>query len=636
MSVDEGRVEDRAIELLDVVNSGDGFVALSMDGATKPITWNGSWLCDVGDGWQPDFLLCGLGAVSLLALRHRDGARACWFLDRSFAVIAHAFDALSPAFQTAARDAAAGPLAEALDFVLRGTGLPDSFPLALLDLDPAMLEQLRLAPEPASPSPPVRLSEQPFGAVLGEPNIDGAMVRLSRRALGSLTHSIVRDLAPQAATGGRLTLPSPVDGAPVSTDICLALSHFVFGYRFVDQRHKLPFVVVATMHVCQTVAVWFPVSGTCYVRDAATGAFLLQHHPAQPIAACIRQHARQFLSPLVRYLLRPSRRIAFLFLHKHLGHHLWQDLSGVASVVADVPAASMPEIVMLNADASEMFGRIDRLYPSLHGRVDRRFAAIADLCAHVYDDGLCLLSPTGCLVTEDLAGRIVGLAETHESTAQDRETLRSLRAGGVPIVLVGLRVENRTVVDFPGFALALVGLLREETGDRVAIVVDGHNSSGQGSFESHGQHAMTADPTAIEHAIAAAIEAAIAGSTVVMVDTIGARMERSIFWSRHADFFVTPWGAGLAKYRWIGNRPGLVLAGRAYQGAVSDLGIYSDPAYREAPVPQIVLDARHVEDRPDDAGVIPIDDPLRVNYTVDLEAIREQLRLLLTGAGPSS
>ena len=636
MSVDEGRVGDRAIQRLDVANSGDGFVARSADGASLPITWNGAWLCDVGEGWRPDFLLCGLGDVSVLALLHRDGMRACWFLDRSFAVIAHAFDALSPSFQAAARDAAAGPFAAALAFVLRGTGLPDSFPLALFDLDPATLEQLRLPPEAAATSPPVLLSEQVFGAVLGEPNTDGAMLRLSRRALGRLTQSIVRDLAPQAAADGRLTLPSPVDGAPVSTDICLALSHFVFGYRFVDQRHRLPFVVVATMHVCQTVAVWFPVSGACYVRDAATGDFLLRHHPAQPIAACIQRHAWDFLSPLVRYLLRPSRRIAFLFLHSHLGHHLWQDLSGVASIVAHVPAGSMPEIVMLNADASEMFGRIDRLYPSLHGRVDRRFAAIADLCAHVYDDGLCLLSPTGCLVTEDLASRIIGLAETHDSTIQDRETLRSLRASGVPVVLLGLRVENRTVVDFAGFALALVGMLREETDDRVAIVVDGHNSSGQGSFESHGQHAMTADPTEIERAIAAAIAASIAGSAVVMVDTIGARMERSVFWSRNADFFVTPWGAGLAKYRWIGNRPGLVLAGRAYQSAVSDLGIYSDPTYREAPVPQIVLDARHVEDRPDDAGVIPIDDPLRVNYSVDLEAIREQLRLLLTGAGSSS
>ncbi len=627
-----GAGEGQPPHRLEIVAAPDGLAAILADGTARQLTENGAWLAELGEGWAPAFLLCGLGEVAALALRHRDGAGACWYLDRGFAVIAHGFDGLSPSLQDGARAAARALIDTALAVVLRDAASNVAPCLALLELDRGTLALL-CPPAEAPPSPPpILLSGLRFGQRLAEPGHDGAPVPLSGPALAGLARQIMLELAPAAARDGCLTLPSPVDGQPVGTDVCFVLSHFVLGYRFVDRRFGLPYVVIATMHVCQILAVWFPISGSCYVRDAAALDYLLRHHPGRPVDRCITGHVRDWLAPLLR-ALRPARplRPAFLFLHKHLGHHLWQDLSGLAAMMTRIPEASMPEIIVLNAGASEMFGGIDALYPCLRERVDRRFLGDADLCAHVYEAGLCLLSPAGCRITADLAGRIVGLAEQDPATSQDHADRQALDAAGIPVVLIGFRLENRTIADFQAFALELVALLLAETGDRIAIVLDGHNRGRHGSFESHGQQPGCADLALAEQAVAEAIRAAVAGRATRIIDTIGAPMARSVFWSRHADFFVTPWGAGLAKYRWIGNRPGLVLAGRGFQEAVSDIGIYDDPRYREAPTPQIVLDPRFVEDRPDSAGLVPIDDPSRVNFSVDMDAVRVELRRLLAG-----
>nr|WP_321986423.1 hypothetical protein [uncultured Lichenicoccus sp.] len=56
------------------------------------------------------------------------------------------------------------------------------------------------------------------------------------------------------------------------------------------------------------------------------------------------------------------------------------------------------------------------------------------------------------------------------------------------------------------------------------------------------------------------------------------------------------WGAGLAKYRWVCNRPGLVLSNRWNLLHRQDLGIYDQPRYQEGGTALRFVDATCITD----------------------------------------
>jgi hypothetical protein len=108
-----------------------------------------------------------------------------------------------------------------------------------------------------------------------------------------------------------------------------------------------------------------------------------------------------------------------------------------------------------------------------------------------------------------------------------------------------------------------------------------------------------------------------------IINTVGAPIARSLFWAQQAAFFVALWGAGLAKYRWIANKPGLVLTNRANLVQMDgDLGIYNSPAMMDVPTLLDFIDAEHVTD-------LPAPDSFYANFNVDPAALRLALDRLI-------
>ena len=124
-------------------------------------------------------------------------------------------------------------------------------------------------------------------------------------------------------------------------------------------------------------------------------------------------------------------------------------------------------------------------------------------------------------------------------------------------MLLGLRVENRTLADQEAFFADVMTMCVEELG-RVAFVIDGHNMRDGVAFRSHGEQASDTVAIAEEQRIAELLAYHVRDdASMQVIDIIGAPLRTSIFWCNRAAFFVTPWGAGLAKYRWVCNRPEL-------------------------------------------------------------------------------
>ena len=238
-------------------------------------------------------------------------------------------------------------------------------------------------------------------------------------------------------------------------------------------------------------------------------------------------------------------------------------------------------------------------------------------------------------VSRALASRIIGLAEKSAHQCGADEELKTLIHDGYQVVVLGLRVENRTVADFPEFCEGLIDSLRAEMG-KVAIVLDGHNiaKGADGAYISHRQDPNLTSPITVERDLVARLTRTFAGrADIRLIDAVGLPMSISIFWStQHCRFFVTPWGAGLAKYRWVSNSRGLVIAGKVFQEPQyrPTLHLYDDPACMESPTPLHFLEREAVEDAPESPLLIPDpSDITRVNFRVDQAALQVRLKELV-------
>ena len=114
----------------------------------------------------------------------------------------------------------------------------------------------------------------------------------------------------------------------------------------------------------------------------------------------------------------------------------------------------------------------------------------------------------------------------------------------------------------------------------------------------------------------------------MIVSTIGLPIDASIALCSRAEFFITPWGAGLAKYRWICDLPGLALAGPSCE-RFQPIHLYDDPVFTEASSPMYFMGPNEVQDAPDDPVMVPGGDPDHMNIRVDLGAVRARIHAMI-------
>jgi hypothetical protein len=410
-------------------------------------------------------------------------------------------------------------------------------------------------------------------------------------------------------TEGYMELPSPVDGSPLRCDRSLALGPDLVAYRLHDPRWGLTAYVLAGEIYFRTMAVYVPEARLVLASDPdAVQArwpdleLLFRRHLARHGRALFGYLSASATTPLHFWRGRNAM---------HLGHVLWNDLSGIASLVETSPAGVLPPFLVCESGSQpEMYGALDRIFPELQDKVLRREEPFVALIDWFYETGVCLFRSSGMQVTRTLRDRISAPA----------------RHADAPVILFGLRTENRTLDDLPAFCRALVAHVAGTVG-RAVLVVDGHNrhEGGEGGMIwSHGELQAQVSPVEAEQELVEVIREAARGTGVEIVSTIGEPVAESVAWGRAARFFVSFWGAGLAKYRWVCNCPGVVLTNHWNLGNLNDLHIYSHPDVMDEPTPMVFVPAEAVHDLPDaplrvrhgDAHV-----PSLCNFRVDLPAV---------------
>lgn len=601
---------------------------------------NGTPVVSFVPGWQPTRLYTGFAPVYLLEFESTAGECATWFLDQTMRRNGDQLDQLPAEMLQTLIEKATPLLQKLLSTILcDSVPQPDLPARTFLRLNSAIRAQIvarcakGLWPEPSR----IDLTGVQTPIVL-ESARSNRRLSLSPDAItaGLAEHFQMKLL--RAMAEGVMTWPSPIDAAPCPCGGGFFLSDFQFAYRFYDEKADLVFYVPVSQHHAWAFSLYIPAFD--HVIGYPLGLHLTDVF-FRNIASVLSAHALHNTTALaLAFGAPPTRFVTLMRGHPsvHIGHQLWNELTGLEKACTELSPERMPEVVVLGSNhGTELYGRVDELFPPLSGFVNRTVNTVQDLIGYAYRERLFLCRMTQEHITTPLRNRI--MQRTQASGVHAAVTGRVLGADGRqrPVIVLGLRVENRTLVDLVSFFCDVLNTIAT-TLPGAFVVLDGHNARDGAApgdmISSHMEHIAARSPAVVEQEVAKALEAHAQRLPLTVVNNIGASVVSSLAWCDIAIGFIAIWGAGLAKYRWAANLPGYILSSRANLTQRNDFDIYNVPQYIDDPAPVVKADPELVFDRPDMPLLIPVDKgPLYANFTVDEVGIQQQVANLLAAWG---
>ena len=567
-------------------------------------------------GWTAETLYRDFAPFYLLELRHESGVRAAWVLDRDCSLIADVL-ALDKDRLDALCVRAAPVIDRHLGSVLEFAD-PSSDPVVARYLELSDAVRHTLVGHGAAS---IRTGLIPLG-VQQMPEMLTAFSGAGRTGLVVLRRSSVEQAVTtdvhrrtlEATFEGPLQWPSPVDASPSPLCGIFTLDDYVFVYQFAD-RNGLDFLVIVSDRSCRLIGVVVPAVNMILFDDRDPAAWThdnwLRGNRGAGFWPLLIHHINRYPNEMARRSRTPEAvAVNVLLTDVHIGHHLWNDLSGIEALCDAIPAALLPTTMIIGASDghAELFGPIDRLFPATIGHVDRSLPDVDSFIRWTYGHDVWPTRITRAHISKALRHRVMRhLAEYGEATTIRANFASRGRSGQAPpVVVFGLRVEDRTMVDLQAFCEAFVAFMVERHPGSV-IIFDGHNSRpGDPSGAVIKGMAYTLahqPPEQVEAAIVASLASQYDTAPVTIIGTIGQSIVASLAWCREADAAFVIWGAGLAKYRWLANLPTLMVTNRVNIESRFDRMIYHDAAFMEAPSPAVFADPALITDMPEHSSL---------------------------------
>lgn len=563
--------------------------------------------CSLLEGWRAEFLYSGLTPTLVLQLVHSTGDRAVWYLGADGSRRAGAVDELDDDAKATLRHRVTTTLRPSLQATLEDPQ-PVVEPAAqgFLKLDhAAKADLMRLAADRLLGSPGVHLINEAPHAI---PIIDSQASRQAligrRHVMSALTQDLQNSLTAAVRAGrAAFSIPSPFTGEALNVQASLCFSDFHFAYRFVEPRNGMVFYLIAGYELSQCYGMYFP---QCQTIFCLPGQLALSRLAAAHLPGWLADHFISFGGEFAAYAARPLAKMTSMLRAPpwtHIGHQLWNELTGIDRLLQETALNGAIEwIVPDGGTPIEFYGPVDQLFPQLCGSVRRGFRDVAHETRFIYENSRLAVRITREFVSAGLRDRVLSFATSSAPMMVHRG--HAALAGDRPLVLLGLRVENRTLVNLAAFYARLVAVIRCAF-PATCFLVDGHNVAGSKGhkYKSHGERAEETDAAVeAERNIVRELTARFGDSTIT--SAIGLTVPENLRLINRCCFFVSLWGAGLAKYRWVCNKPGFVLSNSWNLLQRSDLHIYDLPQFLESPSPIYWVDPALVTDHPEAPRVV--------------------------------
>ena len=599
-----------------------------------PITLGGN-PCVFGPGWTPGSVFAGFDPFLLLDLLHINGQRAVWVLDETGAFLAGEISRLDQP----GRDRILEMAQAALDAVVYGflhdpDFATDAAARDFFGLSPVVRDELsRLGCTAKLPSPEAveiqSLDELAISLSSGD------RLHLSADSLGISLRTVLQDAYREACSSGVMQFPSPVDGEPVMEMRGLAIWHVLTVWRCVDRRHGLVFFVLAAGFGAPVASIWLPGADRLVYSSVFQRGEVSMTDPSY--VAPVIDHLLRLGQLLMTFLDRPVGRFAqftWPVPAVHIGHYHWNELSGLERIVLDLEPRDYPLVYDLGGASGDCFyDDLGLVFPELAPNIELSCSTYIQMAEHAYKRGVQPFRFGDAYVSADVRRRIARVVALNPTAD---EAARTTRDAGGPIIVLGLRVENRTVNGLGDFYIELARQLSSRY-TSLMLIIDGHNSkSGNGrhgdgesqTFSSHLEDRADRQPVEVERQIVADLRSALGDRAVKIVDCVGMTVPDNLAWMRTADFCVAPWGAGLAKYRWVLNLPTYVLISNVCKRTKGDIHIYRGADNMETPTSQVYVSEELVNDRPDLSPLVVMDSnlaPYYVNYDVEVDGVAAEI-----------
>lgn len=282
--------------------------------------------------------------------------------------------------------------------------------------------------------------------------------------------------------------------------------------------------------------------------------------PVSAIAKVIERIATRLMTrsgEYQRYLAQAPARIGVAeYQCPHIGHYIWNCISGWEPFFRHGGDRLGVDFYMVHAPL-KMLGGVGELYPE---HVASAPGGIKELLqggdyADLILDGAMVLTVRARHVSEGEARRVTAWAYRHCS-AEFLGRVKKLRDAASPLCLITIRLDNRCWMEQESGFIELLRALRQDYAG-FGVIIDGINT-GIAQGWTHALMSVEA-----EKKIAAAITQACE-DRMPLYDSIGCTVAESIVLADHADFFIAPVGAGMAKYRWIANLPGVAFSNKSF------------------------------------------------------------------------
>jgi tetratricopeptide (TPR) repeat protein len=242
------------------------------------------------------------------------------------------------------------------------------------------------------------------------------------------------------------------------------------------------------------------------------------------------------------------------FVNPHFGHQLLNVLSGW-EVFLQSEAAQKVDHLMAFRD-NDLFGHVFDLYGDRLPARAIRLAPESELEAarYILSNRLLCFFVKHDFIRESLCNRIVEQSRRSLEPAR-LAAIDGLRRAAAPLVMISLRLDNRMWLTQREGLVGLMDFLAARF-PGIAFVVDGLNRSRQIKASTHAYMSLD-DEAALARVLCGKVD-----DDVAVYDSIGCSIAESIVLCDRIDFFVAPVGSGMAKFKWVTNKPGVAYSNR--------------------------------------------------------------------------
>lgn len=316
---------------------------------------------------------------------------------------------------------------------------------------------------------------------------------------------------------------------------------------------------------------------------------------------------------VLAYLAAPNRPLMVSEdAMSHIGHYIWNIVSGWSRLYSLVPAERID--ILTSYPGWQIFGGVTELYPDQAARAGSVIRPSTE--EELYDlilsrTALSLVLHDGH-ITEEAAQRIVTFSRQRCSDEFHAE-VDELRRSSYPLIMLTIRTENRAWVEQKeGYASLICELSRSYP--RLGIILDGLNS-GIAPIATHGWMSPSDEQAIADFIVEACPD-------VRIYDSLGCEPSESIVLAVAIDAFLAPIGAGLAKTRWVANKPGVGFSNQIAM-LPGNYDLYD--RFRDNPAPMRYISLTDVTDVEDSRH----GEKSRANFSMSWHAPSREIKALL-------